>query len=586
MDSQVVLTFLKDLLGNTRRRVIMQNAPYDLGWLRTLGIQVRGPVVDIKICESLIEEEHPEGNSLDAMARRYLNETKNEDILREAAKSYGFGDPKKVMHKLPPQFVGPYAEADARQTMAIYRKQLPRLEAEGLMDVLALECRVTPHLLDITAQGTRIDVEKAQRLNDIWKQEEKELLRILGMTLEDVRSPDSLARAFLNHGHSLPTTEKGNVSIKKEVLDHMDLDFARNIQMIREFANLRENFIEKQLLGFLHGDRIHPHYVQLAREEDDGDNGTRSGRLSGKQPNEQQVPKRSSILIDPVTFRITRDKRRGIRIGKIIRSLRLPEEGCQWAKLDYNSQEPRWMVHYGLLRGFPGATEALDAFNRGVKIYSHMETIMPSINYDDAKQLTLARGYGLGVKSFSRNRNISKAEGRELLNNFDKAFPFLKMLADETSRLAADRGYVRTFLGRRRHFNFFQSKKHWDYIKELSALKERGKYGSPEYKRLQSLITPVYGDSEARNKWKEGIQRAFTHKAFNAIVQGTSGDQAKTAVCLIAESELNIKSLVHDEINASVETEKQAYQIKEIMETVFKARVPFVADLDLAAHWQ
>ena len=35
-------------------------------------------------------------------------------------------------------------------------------------------------------------------------------------------------------------------------------------------------------------------------------------------------------------------------IGKNMRALFLPEEGCSWGSFDYSQQEPRIVVHYAL----------------------------------------------------------------------------------------------------------------------------------------------------------------------------------------------------------------------------------------------
>ena len=70
--------------------------------------------------------------------------------------------------------------------------------------------------------------------------------------------------------------------------------------------------------------RIHSHINQV--RSDDG--GTVSGRISANNPNLQQIPAR-----DP-------------ELGPMIRRLFLPEEGEQWAAIDYSQQEPRILTHY------------------------------------------------------------------------------------------------------------------------------------------------------------------------------------------------------------------------------------------------
>jgi DNA polymerase-1 len=84
---------------------------------------------------------------------------------------------KSCMHKLPPNLVGAYAEQDARVTYDVAMKQKPLLTAEGLERVMALEMSLTPHLLDMTFRGVRIDIGLAERANRQWRQAVQALLR-------------------------------------------------------------------------------------------------------------------------------------------------------------------------------------------------------------------------------------------------------------------------------------------------------------------------------------------------------------------------------------------------------------------------
>ena len=103
------------------------NILYDLEWLRTVGIEVKGNKYDIQVAEPLIDEERKEGYSLNVLSKRYLGRGKDETLLRAAAQAYNL-DPKKDMWKLPPHYVGEYAEIDAVNTLEIFKKQLSRIK--------------------------------------------------------------------------------------------------------------------------------------------------------------------------------------------------------------------------------------------------------------------------------------------------------------------------------------------------------------------------------------------------------------------------------------------------------------------------
>ena len=63
------------------------------------------------IAASLIDENRM-SYQLNGLAKHYVGIGKDEKVLVEAAKEYGL-DPKADMWRLPPMFVGQYAERDA-----------------------------------------------------------------------------------------------------------------------------------------------------------------------------------------------------------------------------------------------------------------------------------------------------------------------------------------------------------------------------------------------------------------------------------------------------------------------------------------
>ena len=71
---------------------IFHNASYDVGWLLVNGFEIRGQIVDTMIAAALINENRF-SFSLNACAKDYLGEIKNETFLNEKAKEWGI-DPK------------------------------------------------------------------------------------------------------------------------------------------------------------------------------------------------------------------------------------------------------------------------------------------------------------------------------------------------------------------------------------------------------------------------------------------------------------------------------------------------------------
>jgi DNA polymerase I-like protein with 3'-5' exonuclease and polymerase domains len=107
MDRKKVLAWFADIMACPAIK-IFHNAMYDVCWIRNLGIKINGLIVDTMIAASLIDE-NKFAYSLNALSWEYLGHGKNESALTEEAKSRGL-DPKADMWKLPPMYVGAYAE--------------------------------------------------------------------------------------------------------------------------------------------------------------------------------------------------------------------------------------------------------------------------------------------------------------------------------------------------------------------------------------------------------------------------------------------------------------------------------------------
>lgn len=523
------------------RDYIFAYAQYDLGWLRSEGIEIkRGRIVDISIAATLLDEEDPAGYSLDAIARRWVGRGKDEVLLREAARNWGV-DPKGELWKLPAKCVGPYGETDPELTLAAWRRLKEALKAEDLWNIFQLECELTPILFEMFWRGIRVDLDYGQKLNERWQVEETETLRSIGFSVKDLWTPDAVVAYCKKHGIRFPLTDKGNPSITADFMTNSGHPQLLPLRKARAINRTRSTFLESVLLQNHINGRIHPQYVQLA--SDDG--GTRTGRLSCRNPNAQQFPKRSTLFD-----------------AKAIRKCLLPEEGKLWAKFDYWSQEPTLQCHYGLLTRLPGADAVRDQFRDRVKLYTIIERATGGkCNYDQAKEVVLGRSYGMGAAKMAARMGIDEEKCREILTAFDAGVPYITLLARALSNKAASVGFVRTVLGRHRHFN------HW--------------------KPCDTQDMPIKGLEAARAHWGPDAQleRAWTYKAFNALIQGSAGDQSKRALVEINRAIGLPMHPVHDEISKSVENEKEALVMKEIMENCVKLECPAQTDMDLGASW-
>jgi DNA polymerase I-like protein with 3'-5' exonuclease and polymerase domains len=335
LDKRIVERWLQKQLAAPSDK-IMHNAQYDLGWLRAAGFEVNGRIIDTMVTANLIDENRF-SYSLNALGYDYLGKTKSEKGLVEAAKDFGV-DPKSEMWKLPAQFVGQYAEGDATLTLELWNFFKPMLKQEGIEEIWDLETRLLPCLVEMTLRGVRVDLDRAERSKQVVMKREKELLKtIKSLAGKDVEiwAAQSIAEAFDKVGLEYPRTDKGAPSFTKSFLSDHKHELPQAIVQARAYNKINGTFIDGILKYVGPDGRIHGHINQI--RSDDG--GTVSGRVSMNNPNLQQIPAR-----DP-------------ELGPMIRSLFLPEEGEQWASIDFSQQEPRIAVHYAHTYGQSTNTE-------------------------------------------------------------------------------------------------------------------------------------------------------------------------------------------------------------------------------------
>lgn len=571
LDPSIVLKWLSNELKKYKGTVLFANAQYDIGWLIHEGIPLTYSFQDVQLIEALLDHTRL-SYSLNALAKNYLGLEKQEHELKEAAKAFGV-DPKKEMWKLHSKYVGCYAEQDARLTYDIFTKQEALISKQNIGEILDLENQVLPVILDMAMQGVRVDLKAAEILYEEYGEIIKTKCKQLRCTEKDVRQAGWVKHQFDTRGLDYPMTAptesypNGQPSFQKEFIRNHPHPDIRVIGDIREIARLRKVYIGDRILEGHTNGRVYPHYIQLS--SDDG--GAKTGRLAGKNYPMQQVPKRSRAVD-----------------AKRIRALHLPEEGEKWLSADYDSQEPRLQIHYGIASNLRGAAEAKVYVNEGKKLY-HLIQDACGCEYDQAKTIYLGLSYGMGLSTLADNLNLSEDEAKaKVLDPIQEKCPFMIDFSERAEATANQRGYVYTIKKRFYRFDWWQSANHWTYKRRLE---ERTRDGNKDatFWWLKKASQPFRNLSDAEEFFSgknEPLQRAFTQKAGNAIIQGSAADQTKVAMVEIYKAIGRAPlSQVHDEINMSISNENETKTIKEIMEHCIELNVPTVADCDVGDHW-
>ena len=537
MDKTKILNYFRTILKSDATK-IFHNAMYDVCWLRSEGLEVKGPIVDTMIATALVDENRRKYD-LNSCSREYIGTGKDEAALYEAAKSWGV-DPKAEMYKLPAMYVGAYAEKDAEITLELWKYLKKEILNQDLKSIFSLEIDLFPCLVDMRFLGVRVDIEQAHQLKGKLLEEEKEcLLKVKKETSIDVQiwAARSIAKVFQKLHLPFDHTEKTNSpSFTKNFLQNHPHPLVKQIARAREINKAHTTFIDT-ILKHSHNGRIYSEINQL--RSDNG--GTVTGRFSYSNPNLQQIPARNKEL------------------GPAIRSLFIPEEGHRWGCFDYSQQEPRLVVHYASLQGLYGVNEVVEAYNEGNADFHDIVADMAEIPRSQAKTINLGLFYGMGKNKLQAELGVSKDKADELFKKYHHKVPFVKQLMDNVMYRAQASGKIRTLLGRLCRF--------------------------PLWEPNQFGIHKALSHEDALREHGPGIKRAYTYKALNRLIQGSAADMTKKAMLELYKEGIIPHIQVHDELDISVENDMMATKIKQIMEGAVTLEVPNKIDYEYGTSW-
>jgi len=540
MDSAITTAWMQEVL-KTPAKKIFHNASYDVGWLLVNGFEINGPIIDTMVAAALINENRF-SFSLNACAKDYLGEIKNETFLNEKAKEWGI-DPKADLWKLPAGYVGFYAEQDAALTLKLWQRFKTEITKQSINDVWDMEMELLPILIETRRRGIRVDEEKAASLKKEFVAREKTILnKIKEQTTMgvDIWAARSVAQVFDRIGVDYPRTAKTDEpSFTQNWLVNCNNPIAQLIRQAREINKFHSTFIDS-IQRYVHKGRIHSEINQLRSDQ----GGTVSGRLSYSNPNLQQIPARNK------------------EFGDKIRSLFLPEEGKQWGSFDYSQQEPRLVAHYAasVNEDFAGADDFIEAYKNEAADFHQIVADMAGISRTHAKTINLGLFYGMGKAKLARELGISKDNAENLLQKYHTRVPFVKRLAEAVTSSASKYGFIRTIRGRKCRFDMW----------EPSTF---GMNKAMQYEEAKA----IYGNN---------IRRAFTYKALNRLIQGSAADQTKQAMINCYKQGFKPLLQIHDELCFSINDESDIKGVREVMENAIEnLKVPFKVDVALGKSW-
>jgi len=490
---------------------------------------------------------------LDEYRKQFALDVLVKDFLHED------GPPRVDESRMATYHAGDVASRAEYQVDAVARLRAvmwPLLDAEDLQRVRQVEDDVIPVVCEMEKNAAHIDrtllkemvARSAHALNEsLW-----EVAKDLGFSMNPDKNED-WQKLFAHYQIPVTTfTEKGTPSFTDELLktvDHPKVQLARRAGKI---ASLRSKF----LLAYdeVVGDDCK---LRFALHQLRGDEyGTVRGRFSmsgggRNQPkfgaNLQQVFRVNS---QREAFGFAYDDASHDEEIYLVRSLFIPEQG-EYLSADAQSIEYRFAVHYAraekLIDAYQADTVQLQEGRLTDKWVDFHRVVGDVIRpYKDLsrniiKNANFCLVYGGREATLARTLGVSRGESDQIYTTWHRMFPELSKLPSSTEKLARERGYVKTILGRR-----------------------------------------------ARFKTAEHMQ--WAHAALNYVLQGSAADAMKVKLVELHRERKHtgfiMRQTVHDEADGDATTLETAARVREILNRQsFKLRVPIVWEVETGKNW-
>lgn len=519
--SKELFDWLREIQGD--HLWVGHNILYDLSWLAYEGFWPQNVADTMGLVRLLSEDRQPRAGmakpySLDACGRDFLGVRKEEKEIKAFCEEHGLkGSPQKWLWKMPEAMVGKYAKMDTRLAYSLHQMLRPRIDEQGLDRVWEVETELLPILEKMHHKGIRIDDSRRQEASEALEVEVQILMDWMREKAGcdfNPRSGKQLAPIFDSLGLSYEKTDKGNPSFKGEDLlpfgVEPDMEYLPHVLVTHNKLNkLKRDFVDR-LEDFMVEGRIHPMINPY---------GTKTGRPTSNTPNVFQIPKRG-------------------RGKEICRVLFIPEEGEEWASMDYASEEYRVFAHYAVGQGSDRYRDNYNA--EGDEKYDmHIENAkLAGVDRTKAKTIGLGVLFGMGKNKMASNLGVSHAEGLRIVDKFHAVNPAFKTTSNHVEHRAKTRGWIHTILGRRRR-----------------------------------------------------LDHDTAYRGLNFLTQGNSADLAKLTIVEAKRQgildKIHLLLYLYDEydISAAPENRKYVEEFKRLGETAIEFRVKMYLDLEYGPSW-
>ncbi len=423
----------------------------------------------------------------------------------------------------------------AKETYVLHKAK-PLLEAalgQSSMDRLfrELEMPLTYVLFDMEREGILVKPEELKAYGEVLGGRIEELEKAIHAAAGEnfnINSPKQLGE-ILFEKMELPGGKKTKTgySTAADVLEKLapEHPIVKDILEYRGLAKLKSTYADGLAAYIDAGNKIHTSFNQTI---------TATGRLSSTEPNLQNIPMR-------------------MELGRRIRKVFIPQEGCIFMDADYSQIELRVLAHMSDDRQLIEAYKMDEDIHRitASKVFHTPFEEVTDLQRRNAKAVNFGIVYGISSFGLSQDLSITPREAKTYIDEYFKTYPGIKKFLDQTVADAKDKGYCETMFGRRRP------------VPELRS--------------------------------KNFNQRSFGERvAMNSPIQGTAADIIKYAMVHVYDA-LKAKGLrsklilqIHDEL--LIETrEDEVEEVREVlsheMQNACELAVKLEIDLHTGADW-
>ena len=407
-----------------------------------------------------------------------------------------------------------------------------KLKETEMLDIYNnVEIPLTYALYDMEQAGIMVAGDKlkeyGERLKTGIEALEKDIFAEAGHEF-NINSPKQLGEILFGE-MQLPGGKKTKTgySTSASVLEKLEPDypFVSKILEYRQLTKLKSTYADGLAVYIGEDNRIHGKFNQTI---------TATGRISSTEPNLQNIPVRMPL-------------------GREIRKVFIPKEGCVFIDADYSQIELRILAHMS------DDKNLIDAYNHSKDIHAATASLVFHVPLEEvtkeqrsnAKAVNFGIVYGISSFGLSNDLSISRKEAEQYIKDYFISYPGIKNYLDNSVKEAKEKGYSVTMFGRRRP------------IPELTS----GNF----------------------------MQRQFGERvAMNSPIQGSAADIMKIAMINVAKElkEKDLKSKivlqVHDELLIEA-YENEVEQVKDIlkrnMEQAAHLNVPLDVDVQVGNNW-